>query len=397
MNVSALVDSAVRDRVLVFGSLPPQGRDLDLLVRSPERDALVRALTGAGFLQRRNVWALFEGASVESVELIQATDWTLPSEELEALYEDARPIDGFQHLVCPAPHHALLIAARRFAREGGLATKVRARIDAALDDDGSAWTTGAARARAWRAERPLVELRRSYEAPDGDPPGPRAAPAAWLRAHVRRPTVVALSGLDGAGKSTQARALESTLERLGFEVSVFWTRLSYDPVLDVVATPVKAAFRGRGSEEGEAEQRPHQRSELLTQAWTGVVALANVSTLRRAARKLAGRGRVVIFDRGPLDSVVQLRHKYGEQRKFTLQIGLIRALTPRATASFFLDVEPASALARKPDDFDLDELTAQARLYRIEAPRLGVVRLDGERPHEELSEEIARRVWGALR
>lgn len=396
MNVSAFVDSAVQDRVVVFGSLPPNGRDLDLLVRGPERDALVKALTAAGFLQRRNVLALFQGSSVESVELIPAADWKLRPEELDALYEQAWPIGDLQHVVRPAAHHALLIAARRFDREGGLSTKLRAQIQAALEEDGSAWKTGAARATAWGAERAFAALRRSYEEPPSASPSRGPAPAAWLRTRVRRPTVVALSGLDGSGKSTQARALQSTLERLGLEVAVFWTRLSYDPVLDVVATPVKAALRGRDSADAQTEQRPHHRSELLTQGWTGIVALANVSTLRRAAHRLTGRGRVVIFDRFALDSVVQLRHKYGEHRKFTLQNGAIRKLTPRATAAFFLDVEPATALARKPDDFDLDELTAQARLYRTEARRLGVLRLDGERPPDELSEEIARRVWRAL-
>jgi len=395
VNVSAFVDSAVRDRVVIFGSLPPDGRDLDLLVRAPERAALAEALTAAGFLQRGNVWALFKGSSVESIELVSAADWKLRSGEVDALYEHARPIGGLQHVARPAPHHALLIAAGRFARDGGLSSKLRARIRAAVEEDRSAWTTGETRAAAWGAERTFEALRSAYEEPGTEPLG-RGPRVERLRALVRRPTVVAFSGLDGSGKSTQARALQNTLERLDFEVAVFWTRLTYDPVLDVVANPVKAALRRRDSSGAQTEQRPHQRSEVLTQAWTTVVALANVSTQRRAARGLSGRGRVVIFDRSALDSVVQLRHKYGEQRRFAFQSGLIRKLSPRATAAFLLDVEPETALARKPDDFDLDELTAQARLYRTEAPRLGVVRLDGELPPEELSEEIARQVWRAL-
>jgi thymidylate kinase len=75
---------------------------------------------------------------------------------------------------------------------------------------------------------------------------------------------------------------------------------------------------------------------------------------------------------------------------------LIEALAPSPRAAFFLDVAPETALARKQDIWGLDDLRRQAELYRDEAARLGVTRLDGERPREEIASRIASSVWAAL-
>ena len=55
-----------------------------------------------------------------------------------------------------------------------------------------------------------------------------------------------------------------------------------------------------------------------------------------------------------------------------------------------------SAYARKAEQYSLEDLTRQARLYREEAEHLGARTLDGERPREELCAEIAEEVWRAL-
>ena len=126
--------------------------------------------------------------------------------------------------------------------------------------------------------------------------------------------------------------------------------------------------------------------KLLGHLWTSLVALTNALAQRQRVLRHAGRRRVVLFDRYTLDSVVILRHLWGGERRFPAW--LIRALSPRPVCSFLLDVPPETALARKRDHWDLDNLRGLAELYRREAPRLRVRRLDGERPREELTAEI---------
>ena len=130
--------------------------------------------------------------------------------------------------------------------------------------------------------------------------------------------------------------------------------------------------------------------------WTTVIALAHASAQRRETRPRLRRGEVVLCDRYTLDFAAHLRFRYGEQRPFRLQTRLVERLSPRPVRAYFLDVPAESAYARKAEQYSLDDLTRQARLYRDEAERLGVRTLDGERPREELCAEIAEDVWRAL-
>jgi thymidylate kinase len=127
------------------------------------------------------------------------------------------------------------------------------------------------------------------------------------------------------------------------------------------------------------------------------VALANAWSLGRSVVAHAWTGRVVVADRYHLDSTVRMRFLYDEKRSFGLLRRVASALSPKPRLSFFLDVEPATSLARKEDGWSLEELVVQARFYREEHERFAAVRLDGSRPPDELCSQIAEQAWRALR
>jgi len=464
IKAEQIVDRAATGRILVFGSLPPEARDLDLLVPSTELDGLAAALAGAGFESSAGEWVRFAGCSVEVVDLVPAEDWDLPPAALGRLLEDARPVPGFERLVRPAPRDALLILARRLAGgDGRLDAKRRARLERALEEDPDAWAAAQAAAPDWGAVLALEQLREVHST---GVPAPRharvraiaehrgragrsrlrATAAGWRRQlpSRRRGRVIALSGLDGAGKSSQARALEHTLERLGYEATIAWTRITYDGWVWRLAWPAKRFLnrplamltrRGRpppagpsgdaltvglsnpgpeldrregadaggsegapeaaGAEAADLVKRVREGSALLTELWTAVIALANGTSQLRLTRGELRRGRIVICDRYTLDSIVALRFLYGPDRQFGFARLLIRWLSPRPLRAYLLDVSAETAFARKGEE-DVSSLARHAELYRAEHESLGVRRLDGERPQEELCAEIARDVWRAL-
>ena len=438
------IDAHAPERVLVIGSLPPEGRDLDLLVRPAAQAVLAERLAAEGFRERGGEWVRFGGCSVESLDLIAARDWGLPEAELEALFAEAKPIPGLSNLCRPSPNHVLLMLAQRVVEgDGGLADKRRARVDKALAEDPDAWRRAEERAPAWSSVRAVRALRTVHESGAHIPVATRVEANAerlvaqgWQRHRAlaratrdvgrrrrRRDVLISFSGLDGAGKSGQAEALRETLIRLGFDPTIEWTRLEWTTLwenrwLGVLSWPVRSgvgvvnwglATKARFRRPAAASAAPppavpplepaalRERSAVLSHVWVSIVALAHASAQRRSARPHLKNGRVVICDRYTLDSAAHLRYRYGPGRRFRPQTWLVDRFSPAPLRAFFLDVPPETAYARKAEQYDLAALTLQARLYREEFADLGVKRLDGERPREELCSEIAEDVWRALR
>src|SRR2546430_14302967 len=211
---SEVVDAAALGPMLVLGSPPGQGRDLDLLVRDADLTPLRDALACEGFRNRADEWVRFQGCTADAIDLVPASAWRLPAGELDDLFAQARPIDAHERLVRPAPHHALLVLARLTGKAGTLPDKRRHRVESALAEEPRAWRLAREQAPAWRLRAELERLERTFRG--------HATPRLRVpRPH--RPRVIALSGIDGSGKSSQAELLREMLRRLGYDAAVEWT------------------------------------------------------------------------------------------------------------------------------------------------------------------------------
>jgi thymidylate kinase len=429
-DIARLVDAAATSRVLVFGGLPPDARDLDLLLHTEDHGAAAGRLAEAGLERHGDSWASFADCAATAADLVPAAEWQLPAAEEEALFAHAVPLDGYEQLSRPAPHHVLLLLARRLAHgRGTLDERRRERVKQAVAEDPDAWWRAREHASGWGAQQALDLLRRVS---GGGPDATRRERAAALDEELRAAgvslarlrawraaapgggggAVVAFSGLDGAGKSTQAESLKATLAALGHEAVVIWSPLGQSRTLSAVANPVKGLLSHLrfGPLKGIAE-RSASGSVMAAReddgdgggaggavriAWSTVVALVNALSLRAAGVRHLPRGRVVIFDRHVLDSIVRLRATYGASRRFPTQLALLRLVAPRPTRAYLLDLDPDASVRRKDDRWSLDQLRLHARLYREESERFDVRVLDAERPRDELCAEIARDVWRAL-
>ena len=432
METTDLIAGIAEGSVVVLGSLPPHGRDLDLLVRPAEAEAIAAGLDEAGFESRGRVWARFERCRADVVELAEASTLRLGDAELAAIFEESRPIEPSGTVRRPAAHHALLILARRTMREGGrLREKRRARIAAELDEDSGAFAAAGARAPAWGATVALSALERSYSS--GQPislatrrmavheelrcsrSAVRARVGAW-RAVLQRPrrgAVVSFSGLDGAGKSTQAGHLAEALDRLGIDAVVVWSSVAFLPSwLGATARATKrllaaaARLAGRSPRASSSPGMPHRAddpgqalrsgSRILTFAWSMVVTVSLANEVVRRVWPQRLRGRVVVCDRHLLDAWAHLRFQYGEDRAYRLQLAILRQVLGRPRLAYLLDVSPETATARKPD-YDVPQNARRAAIYRRGADELGVRALDGEQPMEDLCATVAREAWAELR
>lgn len=250
---------------------------------------------------------------------------------------------------------------------------------------------------------------------DGQPrPCPAVVPARYpmartvrrwlghLRATGRRRAVVALGGVDGAGKSTVARVLIENLRRAGVPCGAVWARPGMNlGWLERLAIALKRASGVppepgvRAVARGNAD-RPRSRRGLVGWLWSALVTVVYLIDTWR--QHLATRG-VLVYDRHLADALVTLDFVYGGVN-LDVQGRLVRAAIPRADWTFFLDVPPELATRRKPDDvFGAHAVERQLELYGERLPQVaGVVTLDGQiDPHAMAVTILARIARGASR
>jgi thymidylate kinase len=228
-------------------------------------------------------------------------------------------------------------------------------------------------------------------------------PAAIAR---RWPLVVALSGLDGAGKSSQAAALMDLLSWLGLETEVFWLPLGHSGLQRTVRRVLRQlrglprpsrdlAATGVGAEVSRV-RRGGGGGRVGTAVWAIFVAVIYAVSYQRVVSRLRHRSQVIIFDRYVTDAAAQVRYFYGANRQFRFARWLLRRLSPSAGCAYLLDLEPGAALARKQDQYDLQQLSLQAELLRSQARAFGVTILDAESARDEITARIAEDIWRAV-
>lgn len=198
------------------------------------------------------------------------------------------------------------------------------------------------------------------------------------RPRLRRPQIrLAVSGVDGSGKSTLVSGLEESLGRLGIPFTTIWTRPGMGLArLDRIASWVRRLRKEKETTglrrlaEGESTQTISSRRGVVGWVWLMLVSVAYLADVRGQARRAKG---VVIFDRHLLDALGTIEAIY-EGVPSGVHRWLVRRFVPDADFTVWLDIDPEEAAARKPDDLIGADLVAKQALayreYAEQIPRL---------------------------
>lgn len=218
-----------------------------------------------------------------------------------------------------------------------------------------------------------------------------------------RGALIALSGVDCAGKTTQREALRRALTAWGSPPLVLWTRAGYTPGLEALKRLARRLVlcrprRARTGVSREPARYPRRAADLrhplkrrlwLTAALLDLLWIYGVRL--RVARWL---GRTVVCDRYLLDCLVDLRVNFpddGVERRALTR--LLRRLSVRPDAAFCLWLPPEVSLerARTKQRFHWETpevLGERARAYRALAPELAVQVLDARQAPEALTRAL---------
>lgn len=222
-----------------------------------------------------------------------------------------------------------------------------------------------------------------------------------LRVRSQRPMLVALSGVDGSGKTAHAEALQEAFGRCDIRARIVWTRGASSPLTDALIRLGKrwlGEASGAGHGEGGNAPNPWERRAALwrrpvvQRVWPWVIALDLWRQyLARVAWPLL-RGWVVIADRYVADAQAEVAaylDAAGDGR-VPLALRLLERVSPRPAVWFLLDAPPDVAARRKAGQESEAFLARQARWYRrLAQARRGHV-LDATRSLEDVSSEVVR-------
>ncbi len=207
--------------------------------------------------------------------------------------------------------------------------------------------------------------------------------------------MIALSGVDGSGKSTQVKLLQERFRGLHKNSKRVWCR--WRPITSL---PLLIILRRLGYAEvhptssiGFVETRI-PRNGGLAFLWSTLTQIDNfVKTGAMVVIPLM-LGRTVICDRYVLDLMVEgMADLKDSPESKRLSFKLLRFL-PRPQQAFLVRVDPRVAFERKPDMPTLSHFRARAELYNELAGDLGVEVLDGSLSPEAIHDEIWRRIGG---
>jgi thymidylate kinase len=203
--------------------------------------------------------------------------------------------------------------------------------------------------------------------------------------------LVALCGIDGVGKSTQAANLAAWARERGLRVDTLWCR--WDPWLARPAISLLNRYSRRGDSNGAATGEHSRRRGFkqrvlsiapLRAAWRSLMVLDYGIRTSVRVRRARRRVDLLILDRYWHDVIVDLSAG-GEMAK---PPRLLTLLLPKPDLVLVLELPEEEALVRQPDALDLTHLRQRRRLYGVIATQPDAALVDASGSQDAVSEAV---------
>jgi len=229
-----------------------------------------------------------------------------------------------------------------------------------------------------------------------------------LKSGVRSqsPMLIAVSGIDGSGKSAQVKLLQQAFDACAIRARSVWSRGGASAFTDACLRVARRFWGPRKASEGEVRGSPASsdafdsrramlRNPVARWGWAAVV---TVDLLVRYWLRVAWpllRGYVVITDRYTSDAEAELAAYLDlDSGRRSLAGRILSALTPRPDVAYLLDLGAEAARSRMGEGRESVAYLRRLRAIHLEqARRTGAIVLNAEQPLGDVSDEM---VYGAL-
>jgi len=217
----------------------------------------------------------------------------------------------------------------------------------------------------------------------------------------KRGALICFIGIDGSGKTTQAKVLCESLARTGIKTRYVWTRFEPKLIKPLVAMAKGLFFRGKDVFRDYADyvntKRNLSKNTILLTTYQYLLLLDYSLQIFQKVKVPLMRGEVIVCDRYIHDTVADLAVDYGysdEETQKTLRSYL--RLFPNPDLVFLLDLPEELAYQRKSDVPSIDYLTQRRKIYLNMGKEYNAVALDATKGLIELEDIVKSSVFEYL-
>ncbi len=210
----------------------------------------------------------------------------------------------------------------------------------------------------------------------------------------KKGALICFIGIDGSGKTTQAKALCESLARSGIKARYVWTRFEPKLIKPFVAMAKSLFFRGKDVFRDYAgyvnTKRNLSKNAILLTTYQYLLLFDYFLQVFQKVRIPLMQGEVIVCDRYIHDTVADLAVDYGysdEETQKTLRSYL--RLFPKPDLVLILDLPEELAYQRKGDVPSMDYLAERRKIYLNMGKDYNIVALDATKGLIEL-EDIVR-------
>lgn len=208
--------------------------------------------------------------------------------------------------------------------------------------------------------------------------------------------LIAFSGLDGAGKSTQIELLMKALQEDGRPLAYLWVRGGYTPVFTALKSLVRHITRGKAL---PPSGRNQARSQAFSKPWVRYVwlrlsLLDLIFTYGVRVRWWLAAGKTVVCDRYIWDTLIDFRLNFPMEvvEKSWLWRVLVH-VAPKPDVSFLMVIPVEESIRRsklknEPFPDSVEVLTARREQYLSLCSQSGWIVLDGTQDVQHISAQI---------
>ncbi len=225
---------------------------------------------------------------------------------------------------------------------------------------------------------------------------------ALLRISNQRGRLIAVSGVDGSGKSTVLDQVAYVLDALELKHRRVWVRAGNSVLMQAFNRLGRWLLKGligriTSRDHSTAEKTPARHAELritnplASRLWFNLTLGELVLQLLFRVKIPLAFGRVVVCDRYLADSIVDLMVRCNMTGPGdSIPRSVYYKMFPKPDLSLHLRVSPEASLARKREEFNREQLAARCELYSRVSQFWKMREIDTERDLDIVFDDVTR-------